>query len=211
MAKVKVYNLEGKEVEELNLDPKVFAVKINPALVHQVVEIQQANARQNFAHTKDRSEVSGGGRKPWRQKGTGRARHGSIRSPIWAGGGVTFGPRKEREFAKKINKKMKRKALLMTLTDKVTDKNFIVVDKLQLAEAKTKKLAEIIGKLPLEVKKSLLLVMAVKDDVIIKSAKNLPKVKTILADSLNVVDVLKYNYLLIDKDGIKKVIETYKL
>jgi len=210
MAKIKVYNLEGKEVEEISLDPKIFAVEINPALVHQAVEIQQANARQNFAHTKDRSEVRGGGRKPWRQKGTGRARHGSIRSPIWSGGGVTFGPRKEREFAKKINKKMKRKALFMTLTDKVKENNLIVVDKLQLTEIKTKKLAEIISKLPIKGKKSLLLAMAVKDDNIIKSAKNLPKLKTILADSLNIVDILKYNYLVIDKQGVKKIVETYK-
>lgn len=210
MVKVKVYNLEGKEVEELKLDSSIFDVEIKPALVHQVVEVQRANARQKLAHAKTRSEVRGGGKKPWRQKGTGRARHGSIRSPLWIGGGATFGPSKEREFSKKINKKMKRKALFMTLTDKIKEKQLVVTDKLELAEIKTKELATVLKKLPTKDAKSVLLVLSKKDDVIKKSTSNLPKTDVILADSLNVIDVLKYEYLLSDKAGIKKITETFK-
>lgn len=210
MLKVKVYNLEGKEVEEINLDPAVFGVKINPALVHQVVEAQLANARLVLADTKTRAEVRGGGRKPWRQKGTGRARQGSIRAPQWVGGGIVFGPTSERNFSKKINKKMKKSALFMGLTDKVKDNNLIVVDKLEFAEIKTKKLVGILSKLPSKGTKSTLIVLANKDEKITKSGRNLQKLKTILADSLNVYDVLKYKYLIIDKAGINKVIETFK-
>lgn len=210
MLKVKVYNLEGKEVEEIKLDPEIFDIVIKPELVHQVVEVQQANARQNLAHTKGRSEVRGGGRKPWRQKGTGRARHGSIRSPIWIGGGVTFGPSKERNFAKKINKRMKTKALFMTLTDKVKDKHIVVVDKFEMPEIKTKKLINTFKKLPNKEAKSNLVILAQKDEKVIKSARNLKKTKVILADSLNVIDIIKHDFLLIDKDGINKIIKTYK-
>jgi len=193
----------------MDLDPQVFDVEINPNLVHQVVEVQSANARQNLAHTKTKGEVRGGGRKPWRQKGTGRARHGSIRSPLWKGGGVTFGPRNERVFAKKINKKMKNKALFMTLTDKVKENKFIVVDKLELPEIKTKKMATILHKLPIK-GNSALVVLAAKDEIVTTSARNLPKIKTLLADSLNVIDILKFHYLLVDKSGIAKLIKTYK-
>ena len=210
MLKVKVYNLEGKEVEEIKLDPEIFDIVIKPELVHQVVEVQQANARQNLAHTKGRSEVRGGGRKPWRQKGTGRARHGSIRSPIWIGGWVTFGPSKERNFAKKINKRMKTKALFMTLTDKVKDKHIVVVDKFEMPEIKTKKLINTFKKLPNKEAKSNLVILAQKDEKVIKSARNLKKTKVILADSLNVIDIIKHDFLLIDKDGINKIIKTYK-
>lgn len=209
MVKVKVYNLEGKEVEEIKLDPQIFEVEINPALVHQVVEAQQANTRFKLAHTKTKGEVRGGGKKPWRQKGTGRARAGSTRSPLWVGGGVTFGPRKEREFGKKINKKMKTKALFMTLTDKVKENSLVVLDKLALAKIKTKDLVKVLKKLPHK-KASALIVLTDKDEIITKSARNLPKVKTILANSLNVFDVLKYSCLIIDKAGLKKISETYK-
>ncbi|HDQ22563.1 MAG TPA: 50S ribosomal protein L4 [Candidatus Uhrbacteria bacterium] len=210
MVKIKIYNPEGKELEEIKLDSAVFGVEIKPELIHQVVEAQQANARLKLAHAKTRAEVRGGGKKPWRQKGTGRARHGSIRSPLWIGGGATFGPSKERIFAKKINKKMKRKALFMVLSDKVKENNFIALDKFNLAGIKTKDLVNILKKLPFEKQESILIVLPEKIEAIIKSAVNLPKVKTILADSLNVVDILKYNYLLIDKVGIKKIVETYK-
>jgi large subunit ribosomal protein L4 len=210
MIKVKVYNLAGKEVEEMKLDPQVFAVEINPALVHQVVEAQQANARFKLAHTKTKAEVRGGGRKPWRQKGTGRARAGSIRSPLWKGGGVTFGPRKEREFGKKINKKMKQKALFMTLSDKVKENALVVLEKLELAKIKTKDLMKILQKLPIKKPASILIILDKKNLIITKSAQNVKKLKVILADSLNVLDILKHNYLLIDKAGIKKVMETYK-
>ncbi|OGY41693.1 MAG: 50S ribosomal protein L4 [Candidatus Buchananbacteria bacterium RBG_13_39_9] len=210
MVKVKVYNLEGKEIEELKLDSQIFDVAINPALVHQVIEAQQANARFAWAHTKNKSEVRGGGRKPWRQKGTGRARHGSIRSPLWIGGGVTFGPRKDRSYTQKVNKKMKRKALYMGLTDKVKENCLVIVDKLELPEIKTKKLANILHKLPMKESISTLIVLAQKDDKIIKSANNLPKIKTIFADSLNIFDILQCKFLLIDKTGIKKITEVYK-
>lgn len=211
MVKVKVYNLDGKEVEELKLDSAIFGVEINPALVHQVVEAQNANARLSLAQTKTRGEVRGGGRKPWRQKGTGRARHGSIRSPLWIGGGVTFGPRVERNFSRKINKKMKRKALFMGLTDKVNENNLFVVEKMELPEIKTKKLVNILHKLPFKKADTTLIVLAQKDDNITKSAHNLLKIKTILADSLNIIDILRYKFLLIDKEGIKKIAEIYKI
>jgi len=210
MPQVKVYNLEGQETGEIKLDPVVFEVEIKPELVHLAVEVQKANARYTYAHTKGRSEVRGGGRKPWRQKGTGRARHGSTRSPIWIGGGVTFGPTKEREFGKKINKKMKRKAMFMTLTDKVKDNKFIVVEKIEQPEIKTKELVKILNNLPTKESKSTLIVLAAKDEIVTKSIKNLKKVKTILADSLNVIDVIKYDSLLIDKAGVEKIIKTYK-
>ncbi|MCX6745018.1 MAG: 50S ribosomal protein L4 [Candidatus Parcubacteria bacterium] len=210
MLKVKVYNIEGKEVEELKLDSDVFGVEINSALVHQVVEAQRANARLTLAHTKTKGEVRGGGRKPWRQKGTGRARHGSTRSPLWIGGGVTFGPRTDRNYSQKINKKMKKRALYMGLSDKVNENQMFVVDKLELPEIKTQKLVKILTKLPGKEAKSTLIVLAANDKNIIKSAQNLPKVKTILADSLNILDILQYKYLLVDKEGIKKIITTYK-
>ncbi len=210
MLKVKVYNLEGKEVDELKLDSEVFGVEINPALVHQVVEAQNANARLTLAHTKTKGEVRGGGRKPWRQKGTGRARHGSSRSPIWIGGGITFGPRTDRNYSKKINKKMKKRALYMGLSDKVNENQLLVVEKLELPEIKTQKLVKILTKLPGKEAKSTLIVLAANDKNTIKAAQNIPKVKTILADSLNILDILQYKYLLIDKEGIKKIISTYK-
>lgn len=210
MIKSTVYNLEGKQVEELNLDPEIFGVEIKPELIYQVVEVQQANARQTLAHAKTRSEKRGGGRKPWRQKGTGRARHGSRRSPIWVGGGVTFGPTSERNFSKKINKQMKRKALFMGLTDKVKENQIFIVDKLELPEIKTKKIAELFNKLFKKDNASVLLVLAEKNDKINRSARNLPKTKTILADSLNIVDIIKHQNLIIDKAGIKKLTATYK-
>ncbi len=209
--KVKVYNLEGKEIEAINLDSAVFGVEdINPALVHQVVEAQRANSRQVLAHAKGRSEVRGGGKKPWNQKGTGRARHGSSRSPIWSGGGVTFGPTKERNFSKKINSQMKKKALFMCLTDKVNENEFIVVDDLKFDKIKTKELNIILKKSPVKKAKSVLLVLKAKDDNITKSARNIENVKTILADSMNVYDILKYENILIDKEAVKKLTETYK-
>jgi len=151
--KLNVYNQQSELIGEMDLNPKIFNVKANPALVHQAVVAQMANERQVLAHTKGRGEVRGGGRKPWQQKGTGRARHGSIRSPIWRGGGVTFGPTKERNFKQKINQKMKQKALLAVLSDKVANKKLVVLDKLELTEYKTKKFDQIISGLEKEVLK----------------------------------------------------------
>jgi len=210
---VKVYNQEGKEVGQADLPAEVFDVPMNKDLVHQAVVVQIASSRQVLAHTKDRSEARGGGAKPWRQKGTGRARHGSIRSPIWKGGGVTFGPTKERVFAKKINKKMKRKALLMVLSSKVRDKEMVLLDKLEIAEAKTKQMIEVINNLKTKLKKDLakgaLIVMSVSDQKIIRAIKNIPKIKTIRADSLNVVDVLSCRYLLMPQEAIEVIKKTY--
>jgi len=144
---IKIYNQKIEEMGDFKLSDKVFGVKVNEGLVYQAMVAQMANERQVLAHTKDRSEVRGGGRKPWKQKGTGRARAGSTRSPIWMGGGVTFGPRKERNFKKKINKKMKQKAIAMVLSDRVDSKNFAILDKLEMNEFKTKAFTKIIDSL----------------------------------------------------------------
>jgi len=208
-----IYNQEGKEVGKAKLPAEIFNVAMNKDLVHQVIVAQTANARQVLAHTKDRSEVRGGGVKPWRQKGTGRARHGSIRSPIWRGGGVTFGPTKERVFAKKINKKMKRKALLIVLSSKVRDKEMVLLDKLELAQVKTKQIMEVFNNLKTKIKKDLtkgtLIVLSTSDQKITRAIKNIPKIKTIRADSLNVSDILSYRYLLMHQEAIKVIKETY--
>ena len=141
---LKIYNIEGEEAGDIKLPAGIFGIEINNDLLYQAITIQRANSRKVFAHTKDRSEVRGGGKKPWQQKGTGRARHGSTRSPVWVGGGITFGPRKEKNFKKKINKKAKRKAIFMALSSKVKDKELLVLDKLELKEPKTKTMVKIL-------------------------------------------------------------------
>lgn len=208
MLKVKVYNLEGKE-EEMDLPEEIFAVKLKNDLVHQAVVAQFANSRQVLADTKNRGEVRGGGRKPWKQKGTGRARHGSIRSPLWKGGGVTFGPTTNRNYSKKINKKMKTKALFMVLSSKLKDGDFIVVKDLKLKKGSTKIMKGILNNL--QVKGKTIIALAKKNDNVIKSTNNIPRVSMISSDSLNVVDLLKNKTLIIDTKGIKKIQETYKL
>ena len=211
--KTPVYNQKGEEVSNIDLPSSIFNVKLNPDLVHQVVVAQMANSRKVIAHTKDRSEKSGGGRKPWRQKGTGRARHGSTRSPIWRGGGVTFGPIKDRNFSKDINKKMKRKALFMGLSSKVNDKELVLLDKLEIPENKTKLMVEIFNnlknKLNKDLDKSTLIVLSETNFNINRSINNIPKIKTIRADSLNILDILNYRYLIILEDAIKVIKETY--
>ena len=210
MIKVPVHNLEGEQTGTINLPKEIFGVKINNDLIYQVVNAQTANSRFHLAHTKDRSEVRGGGKKPWRQKGTGRARHGSIRSPLWKGGGVTFGPKLEENFEKKINKKAKKKALFMVLTSKIQDKELIILDELKIKEIKTKIMAGIISKILKEIKKpSILITISKKDENVIIASKNIPDVKTILADSLNVLDLLSFKYLLIDKEAIKVIEKIY--
>lgn len=205
--KVKIYNEEGNIVGEENLEPKIFGVTPNISLLHQAVTAHQANTRVTLAHTKDRGEVSGGGKKPWRQKGTGRARHGSTRSPIWVGGGVTFGPTSNRNFKEKINKKMKRKALLMSLSDKASLKHIVVLDSLVMSEYKTKRVATLLKKLP--VTGSLLFVLPEVDSVISKSTGNLPKVTATTVSSLNVYDVIRAGTLLTTSAGIKKMNEQF--
>ena len=199
--------MEGKEVGDTHLEAKIFSVAIKEQLVQQAVRTQFANKRVAIAHAKDRSEVRGGGRKPWRQKGTGRARHGSIRSPLWTGGGVTFGPRNINNFSLKMNKRAKRKALLMTLSDKAAQKKIVVIDKLELPAIKSNSLIKILKKLPINNK--ILLVLSKVDQNIIKSARNVPAVTTIQANSLNTVDVLNHEFLLITKDSLATIKKTY--
>ena len=219
--KIFVYNQNGEKIGEEKLPSYIFNIEINPDLLHQAVVTQMANSRSPIAHTKTRGEVRGGGRKPWRQKGTGRARHGSIRSPIWRGGGVTFGPRKEKVFAKKLNKKMKRKALFMALSSKVKDNELILLDDLKLEKPKTKIMENIIKNIKTKIlnedvskkikrkKCEFLIALPKKDINVIKATENIPYIDTIPADSLNVLDILKYKYLLMPKQAIGVIEKVY--
>jgi len=204
---VKTYDTNGKEVGQTRLPSEIFDVKMNSDLVHQVVVSQMANKRTVIAHTKDRAQVRGGGRKPWRQKGTGRARHGSRRSPLWKGGGVTFGPTKERNFEKKINKKMKRKAILMVLSAKVKNNLLLILEKLSLEKPKTKLMAGILKKLP--IKGSSLIILPQLEREIVRAARNIPKTATIEARNLNVLDLLSFKYLIMPKDSVKVIKTTF--
>jgi len=206
--KVKVYNQKKEEIEEIELLKEIFEIKLNTDLVHQVALVQAANQRQGSAKVKARGEVRGGGRKPWRQKGTGRARVGSIRSPIWRGGGVTFGPLTEKVFKKRISKKMRRKALFMVLSVKAKENLLLVLDKLEIEKPKTKAMAEVLNKLFLK-KGSGLIVLPKMDKSIILSVKNIPKTGTIQAKDLNVLDLLSYKYLVMPKDAIKIIKDTF--
>lgn len=209
MASVVLYNKEGKNVGNLDLEATLFQVELNPALVHEAVVAQTANSRQVLAHTKGRGDVRGADKKPWKQKGTGRARHGSRYSPIWRGGGITFGPTNERNFSKKLNKKAKRKALAMVLSNKLTQERFIAVEDLNLTEGRTKDLIAILKSLPLASSKTL--VVLEPDNVsVIKAANNIPKVQTISAKSLNVVDLLAYDRVLATKEAVRVMTEVYK-
>lgn len=209
-----VFNQEGKEMEKIKLPENIFGLKVNQGLIKQAYEAQMSQARIPYAHAKDRSEVRGGGKKPWRQKGTGRARHGSIRSPLWKGGGVTHGPRKEKVYAKDINKKMKRTALLMVLSGKARDNEIILLDDLKLEQPKTKLMANIVKSLKLKVKNDLgkgaLVAMAKKDENIIRASRNIPKFMTIGANNLNVVDLLNHRYLIMSKGAIEIIEKIFK-
>ncbi len=205
MAKVSVYNMEGKEVGTIELNDAVFGVEVNEHLVHMAVVQQLANNRQGTQKAKTRSEVSGGGRKPWRQKGTGHARQGSTRSPQWTGGGVVFAP-VPRDYSFKINKKEKRAALKSVLTSRVLDNKLIVVDELKLDEIKTKKFQAVMDNL--KVKKALV-VIADNDEKITMSARNIPTVKTALVNSINVYDILKGDTLVLTRDAVAKIEEVY--
>ncbi len=200
--KYSVLNQQGKKVEEISLPKDIFGVRINRDLLHQVVVSQQSNRRQGTAHTKGRGEVRGGGKKPWRQKGLGRARHGSIRSPIWIGGGTTFGPNKEKIFKKRIPKKMKRKAILMSLSSKVNDKDLIILDKLKIEKPKTKIVADIFKKILKEEKKSLI-VLPELDRNLILALRNIPYLQTIQAKDLNCLELLSYKNVVLLKSSIK--------
>ena len=205
MATVAVYNTEGKEVDKLELNDSVFGVEINEHLVHMAVVAQLANKRQGTQSAKTRAEVRGGGRKPWRQKGTGHARQGSTRSPQWTGGGVVFAP-KPRDYSMKLNKKEKANAMKSVLTSKVNEEKFIVLDELKLDEIKTKKFVEVMNNL--EVAKALV-VTKDNDQNLIMSAKNVPTVKTALTNTINVYDILKYDTVVITKDAVAAIEEVY--
>lgn len=200
--KTPVYNQKGEKTGTALLPKELFEKEINRDLLHQVVVSQRANRRRVLAQTKDRSEVRGGGRKPWRQKGTGRARHGSIRSPIWKGGGVTFGPRKEKKFKKEIPQKIKRKALKIALSSKVKSGSLIVLDQLKLKKRKTKLMEEILNELPLKEKNCLIALSEVDKDVIL-SARNIKGVEVMEARNLTALDLLSFKYLLLPKKSIK--------
>jgi large subunit ribosomal protein L4 len=207
MVKAALYNQKGEKVEDINLPKELFDVDMNSDLVWQVTVSQMANRRRIIAKTKKRSEVSGGGRKPWRQKGTGRARHGSIRSPIWRHGGVTFGPDTKRVFEKKINKKMSKKAMFMVLTAKAKNNLLIILDDLKLEQPKTKIMAEILNKLP--AKESRLILLPKKDDTIFKAARNIAETKVEAARNINVLDLLSSKYLIFPEETIKVLKETF--
>ncbi len=199
MAKVSVYNMEGKEVGNMDLNDAVFGVEVNEHLVHMAVLQQLANNRQGTQKAKTRSEVRGGGRKPWRQKGTGHARQGSTRAPQWTGGGVVFAP-VPRDYSFKLNKKEKRAALKSVLTSKVQENKFIVVDELKLDEIKTKKFAEVMNNLKAD---KALVILGDMDTNVIKSAANIATVKTAQTSEMNVFDVLKYDTVVATKDAVK--------
>ncbi|RLC41963.1 MAG: 50S ribosomal protein L4 [Candidatus Coatesbacteria bacterium] len=202
-----VVNIEGEKVSEIEVEDGLFTEPLHEELIYQVVVSQLANMRAGTASTKTRAEVKGGGRKPWRQKGTGRARHGSIRSPIWVGGGITFGPR-PRNYKKRIPKKMKRKALRSIVSSRVSDGAITVVDEFVMDEYKTRKVVEILSKLNLYGKKVLILVDGYSD-YIFKSVNNIPGVKILPAERLNVYDVITSEHLLFSRDGLKRAVEVF--
>ena len=205
MANVSVYNMEGNEVGSMELNDAVFGVEVNEHLVHMAVVQQLANNRQGTQKAKTRSEVSGGGRKPWRQKGTGHARQGSTRSPQWTGGGVVFAP-VPRDYSFKLNKKEKRAALKSVLTSRVQDGKLIVVDELKFDEIKTKNFKAVMDNL--KVSKALV-VLADNDEKVVMSARNLASIKTELVGSINVFDILKGDTLVLTKDAVAKIEEVY--
>lgn len=198
MPQVKTYNLEGEAVGTVDLDDKIFNETAKPELIYQVARVLEARKRRVLAHTKDRSEVRGGGKKPWRQKGTGRARHGSIRSPIWRGGGVTFGPTKERNFSLQIPRKMSKKALRAVLSDRVAGGNFFVLEADEPAKPSTKTLNQTLKKLDLAHKKVLFLTGSMASNLS-RSLRNLPKVKPLRPGNINVLELLAHPNILLAK------------
>jgi large subunit ribosomal protein L4 len=205
MANVSVYNMEGKEVGSIELNDAVFGVEVNEHLVHMAVLQQLANKRQGTQKAKTRSEVSGGGRKPWRQKGTGHARQGSTRSPQWKGGGIVFAPT-PRDYSFKLNKKEKRAALKSALTSVVNESKFIVVDDLKLDEVKTKKMVGALKALNAE--KALVVLEGTNENIAL-SARNIPTVKVAYVNTINVYDILKYNTMVLSKDAVAAIEEVY--
>lgn len=206
MPKAAVYNVSGEQVSEIELSDSIFGVEVNEHVLYEVVKNQLANKRQGTQSAKTRAEVRGGGRKPWRQKGTGRARHGSIRSPLWVGGGVVFAP-KPRDYSYSLPKKVRKLAMKSALTSKVNSNELIVLDELNLEAPKTKEMVNILKNLKVE--KKALIVMGDRNEAVIRSAKNIPGVETTSVNTLNVYDILKYDKFIITKDAVQKVEEVY--
>lgn len=206
MPKIDVYSIEGKKVSDVELKEEVFGIEPNETIVHSVLVNYMANQRQGTQSTKTRSEVSGGGKKPWRQKGTGRARQGSIRAPHWVGGGIALGP-KPRSYKYRVNKKERRLAIRSVLSSKVLEKELVVVDKIDFKEIKTKNMVNALNKLKVEGKT--LIVLPEKNENVQKSARNVEGVKTSLVNTINVYDLLKYKNLVLTLDTVKKIEEVY--
>lgn len=206
MPKVAMYNIKGEEVGEVELTDSIFNVPVRADILHQVITMQRANKRRGTASTKTRAEVRGGGRKPWRQKGTGRARHGSIRSPLWTGGGVVFGP-KPRSYKYTLPKKVRRLALKSALSSKVVGSDLLILDQLTIEMPKTKEMIGILNNLNIE--KKALIVTLNRDDNIEKSARNIPGITTTIVGNLNVYDILRHDKLVLTKEALDKVEEVY--
>ena len=206
MPKVDVLSVDGKKVKELELNENVFGVEPNENIVHSVIVNYLANQRQGTQNTKTRAEVSGGGRKPWRQKGTGRARQGSIRAPQWIKGGIALGPR-PRSYSYKINKKEKRLAIKSILSSKVAEKELVVLDKLELKEIKTANMVKVLNNVKAEGKT--LILLPANNENVLKSSRNIEGVKTLTVDTINAYDLVKYNNLVVTEDTVKKLEEVY--
>jgi large subunit ribosomal protein L4 len=206
--KIDIYNQAGEVTGSTTLPKEIFDVKFNADLVHQVMVSLSANKRQTSAHTKTRGEVRGGGKKPWRQKGTGRSRHGSIRSPLWKGGGITHGPRKDRNFEVEIPKKMRRKALFMVLSEKAKNNQLVVLEKIESENGKTKEMAQSLLKLPCK-NQATLIAMPDYNKKVFLATRNISKTSIEDARNLNVLQLLNHKYLVITKDSIKTIQETF--
>ncbi|MCX6796747.1 MAG: 50S ribosomal protein L4 [Candidatus Falkowbacteria bacterium] len=216
--KLNIYNQAAEKTGTIELSEKVFGLAVKEALIHQAVVAQRANQRQVLAHTKDRSEVRGGGRKPWRQKGTGRARVGSSRSPLWRGGGVTFGPTKDRNFKKKLNKKMRQQALCMAITDRMNNKSLVVIDKLTVDDFKTKAVNEMIKKVASKIlppaankkaQRSILILTDNRDEKFKYSVRNLVGITHLNLENINIIDLLNHKHLILTAGAAKKIDERY--
>lgn len=205
MPTVALYNISGEQIGELALKDEIFGVEVHESVLHDAVVMQLASRRLGTHDTKTRSEVSGGGRKPWRQKGTGRARHGTIRSPIWRGGGIVFGPH-PRDYGYSLPKKVRRLALRSALSVKVNSGDIMILDELKLDQPKTRDMARILNNLKVD---DALLVTADKDESVEKSARNIPNIKPLIATGLNVYDILAYNKLVMTRDAVAKVEEVF--
>jgi large subunit ribosomal protein L4 len=208
MTKVLVYNLSGKKIEDMELSENVFNVPSNDDLLHQVYVAQYANQRKVLAHTKDISERAGSGKKPWAQKGTGRARTGTVRNPIWRKGGIIFGPTKDRNFKKKVNKKMGRKGVMIALSEKARSENLVVVDEIKLKDKKTKEFSKALDKL--KIKGSVLIGFSPKEKEWQLYSRNIDKVDNILTSNLNVFDLMNHKYLLLSKESAKFLEDKFK-